>query len=301
MIILPKEIELILKANPRAFAARIDGVAGECENCGGSGVLMVYELGEYHKTPVGKVKWFDLPSSDNPNTPALSGWYEYTMHIRACPVCREGRYREWLIENCGLGEVDRLSLTSFRTDTPSTRDKDKAKRVISALLAKGGDASGFVTLYGGNGVGKSHLLKAAVWGFVNQTIRAEYYNLTDMIAHIAVRYQTAGSVDVERVIAEYRTVKVLAIDEVDKIKLTDWAKQTIFRLLDSRYNDSPFLLTMLALNVQPNDYEMGYLTSRMSGGVFVEVGGADIRPVQGYKAEQALLKGVDDGGQPAGI
>ncbi|GIV86604.1 MAG: hypothetical protein KatS3mg054_0633 [Chloroflexus sp.] len=59
------------------------------------------------------------------------------------------------------------------------------------------------------------------------------------------------------------------------------ARQMVFRLLDVRYERRDALLTLLALNTNPDKFELGYLASRMSGGLVIEVGGADMRAILG--------------------
>ncbi len=84
--------------------------------------------------------------------------------------------------------------------------------------------------------------------------------------------------------------RVLAVDEISEISLTDWSRQTLFRLLDSRYNERDNLLTVLALKPDPGNLpdDLAYLSSRISGGVPVEVAGPDMRGVQGIRARANL-------------
>jgi chromosomal replication initiation ATPase DnaA len=76
------------------------------------------------------------------------------------------------------------------------------------------------------------------------------------------------------------SLPVLCIEEVDRVNLTGWARETLHRLLDARYNQRRELLTVLASNLAPEQLpaDFGYLASRMRGGQVVEVAGLDMRP-----------------------
>ena len=287
-MILTDQLNELLRDNPRAMPMVLAPAHPnpQCANCNDVRAVAVAVLGKYLTAPQGKCKWFDLPPSDNPQTPSVSGWYEAEIHYDHCPLCTHDGRIHYLIANCNLQEQDRLSLRDFRTDTASTRDKSTAKQAVANLLSMD-KPGGFVTLYGNYGVGKTHLLKAAVWGFVGRQIHAQYYVLPDLIAYLQSRYTDSPGA-VEYAIEAVRNVPVLAIDELDKLKLTDWSKQTVFRLLDYRYNLRNRLLTIIATNLPPQDYESGYMASRMQGGAFIEVGGADIRQAQGYRATTKL-------------
>lgn len=78
---------------------------------------------------------------------------------------------------------------------------------------------------------------------------------------------------------------VLAIDELDKVGQTDWAKEQIFQLLDLLYQRAirQEALTIIAANYQSSDELSGYLKSRIednrfaSNGYLLHLKGADGR------------------------
>lgn len=281
--IWPPELEA-LAPNPKAFPMAAGQFPQLCENCGGHQVMMVYvvENGPYTAPNGSKVKWLDLAPSDNPNRPSVSGWYSGRLQVAPCPVCQGGRSVAWLERNCGLDGSDLyLSLGDFR----ALDGKAVALNECRRLLALNHSPAGFVTLHGSFGVGKSHLLKSLVNGFRAINVRARYAVLADLLADIRERFGDAnGGVAVEDAIEQYRRVTVLCLDEVadgNRSNLTGWAKETVFRLLDARYNDRERVLTVLGTNVHPDRMtpEWGYLRSRMDGGRVIEVAGKDMRPV----------------------
>lgn len=288
----PRELEP-LKANPKAMPIAPGPFPDKCSNCGGYGVMMVYviDCGPY-ETPAGNVKWLDLPENpDNPQTPSRSGWYSGKLEVAFCPVCREGRMDAYIQQNCGLTGTDLLvGIEDFMT-TGVNAEKAEAKHVAQSLLAMNHQPSGFVLYTGGYGVGKTHLLKSLVNGFRKIRVMAHYSTMTDLLVDIRERFGSDNGVRaVESAIEDLRRAKVLCIDEIDRVNLTGWAKETIFRLLNSRYEERGDLLTVMATNLALDEMppELGYLASRFSGGIVVRVPGPDMRAAQGFKARREL-------------
>lgn len=293
--IWPKELE-IYRDDPRAVPMASGPYERLCANCGGMGVMMVYliEGGPYSTPNGGKVKWLDLPpDAVQPQSPRVSGWYSGRMEVAPCPVCAQGRMDDYLRHNCGLREDDlEISLQNFKV-TGLYAGKKRAREVAGSLLAQNERPRGFVTFTGDYGVGKSHLLKALVNGFRQVRVVSRYSTMADLMADLRDRFgEDRGGRAVEEAIDDLRQVRVLAIDELDRVNLTGWAKETMFRLLNSRYEERERLLTVMATNLSPQNLppELGYLSSRFTAGVIVEVPGPDVRPALGVRAEKALEK-----------
>jgi len=286
----PNELA-VHRENPKAVPLVCSTYAHACPNCGGSGLMMVYVIksGPY-QTPSGKVKWLDL------QPPAVSGWYEGSLETAPCPVCAGGQMDAYLERNCGLrGDDLTVSLADFKTNG-KLAGKEKALAAARSLLAMNRQPSGFVTFTGGYGVGKTHLLKAIVNGFRGLRVIARYSTMADLLADIRERFGGDNGVRaVEDAIGDLNRAHVLCIDEIDRINLTGWAKETLFRLLNQRYESRNSLLTVVATNARIDEMppELGYLASRFSAGIVVEVPGPDMRPAQGLK----MAKEINEKGQ----
>lgn len=294
--IWPRELE-IYKSNPKAIPMAGGPYPHLCNNCGGHGVMMVFVIdGGPYPSPVGRVKWLDLPENPpDPQTPRKSGWYSGKLEMAHCPVCKEGRMDAYIQQNCGLSGSDLVvSIEDFKTGGVNA-EKVEAKRVAMSLLAMNQSPNGFVLFTGSYGVGKTHLLKAITNGFRMIRVMARYSTMTDLLAEIRERFgDDHGVRAVEDAIDDLRRAKVLCIDEIDRVNMTAWAKETIFRLLNARYEERENLLTVMATNLDIDDMppELGYLASRFSGGIVVQVPGPDMRQAQGIKARKELLEGV---------
>jgi DNA replication protein DnaC len=184
----------------------------------------------------------------------------------------------YLETNCGLYGVDlNLRIEQFRP----MPGKEKARKAALRYMEQG--PQGFVTLWGEFGTGKSMLLKILVNQFRVQGHHSTYINTPDMLGRFKRAYSDT-EVATEDLIDEYKNVRMLALDELDKVRWTAWDKETMQRLLDERYNRREGRLTIMAMNQKPEQMEqhLGYLKSRMEGGEIVHLAGADVRPALSY-------------------
>jgi len=267
-----------------AIPLRISSTDGQCSNCGGLGYVFVFEKARDAKPlryPPGVVsKW--IPAGNVNGDTEYSGWYAGETKQADCPVCSQGNMKAWLEKNCGLEGMDlQKGLYDFSI-TGSAEPKKEAHDVIAHILSMNQDAHGFYTFYGTFGSGKSHLLKAVINGLRGVGLRAFYSTMADLLSDIRARFgEPNGTREVQTVLEFYRSIKVLCIDEFDRANLTSWATETIFTLIDDRFTQRDNLLTVMASNKAPKELpmEFGYLTSRINGGVVINVPGPDMRPV----------------------
>lgn len=189
-----------------------------------------------------------------------------------CPACERGRARaaSW----SGLPDEARgLSLDALRAH-PAQRP---AVEAIVALLRA---PHGWLTLVGGYGTGKTTLIYAALNHLAAQGVYGRYVTAPGLINHLrdALRDQDgrAHSARLERL----KSVPVLAVDELDKYRGTEYAEETIFDLFDHRYRERRTLATLIGYNRERGDRIPPFLASRMRDGRFtmVELDGPDLRP-----------------------
>lgn len=132
---------------------------------------------------------------------------------------------------------------------------------------------GMVFMYGGYGQGKSLLLKIAVATALNDGKRAAYANLASVLDDIRTAYDERENKMTELVhrMEWWTSLDVLAVDELDKVGQTEWARERVFQLLDARYQRAvrQEALTVIAANYQSTDELSGYLKSRIEDNRFV--------------------------------
>jgi hypothetical protein len=86
--------------------------------------------------------------------------------------------------------------------------------------------------------------------------------------------------DADAALDRWMDAPVLAVDELDKVDLTDFAEKSLFRLFDARYRSWATHGTLLAYNLDREDRLPAFLLSRMRDGRFqhLELRGSDVRP-----------------------
>jgi hypothetical protein len=254
-----------------------------CANCGDLGVIFAFEVAAgpftYHPdTRADQVAhWFDEKKA----------YFVGQFLTGACPVCAGSKQAYWLASNCGLtGDELDIRLDAF---TPM-EGKEPARALAGKLLGLSPHPIGFVTLYGGYGVGKTTLLKALINGFRIVNIPSVYTRMSDMLNDFREGFTNPKDA-IKAVVDRYASYRVLAIDEIDRVNLTAWVMEIMPAFLDARYEASKTSLTIMATNQNPETFPeaLQYLASRMTSGVVLEVGGVDVRKGQGIVAKRELL------------
>jgi len=144
---------------------------------------------------------------------------------------------------------------------------------------------GFIFLHGAWGNGKTHILKVAVSLALAKGWRASYVNMSDMIESMRkARFDPDGDDDKGNQ-TYWANCKVLAIDELDKVRDTEFSKEQRFRLFDERYVMATRMqnLTIVASNDEPGAY-YGEIHSRLNDGRarIIHMTGKDVRPGMKY-------------------
>jgi hypothetical protein len=245
----------------------------KCKNCGpGLGQMFAWRIKSGPSdTPVGKGHWMDLAGPHGEN---LSGWYDCEFLHADCPSCRSGRRGEFLRDNSGLeGDQFQVSFSIF-SDSP------KKQPVIAAVRQIVSSGKGWLTLHGVYGNGKTSMLFSAV----NETIKsgnpAYYITAANLLADIRRHFSDDKmSSSVEDTIAGWIAMPFLCIDEIDRVSVTQWTQETLFRILDARYQAAESRATLLVTNTAPDAMkpEFGYLVSRMHVGKILQIPGDDMR------------------------
>lgn len=258
-------------ANQGVVYRRVAPLNGGCVNCGGEGVLwMAFLLGAGHRQTQGK-----------PGVPQLADgglWWNYESKFFDCPICNENGHdrqiRLW--EASGLQPAERNWQLNFLN---GRMGKAEALTVAHDLLRSLPRPAGWVSFFGEYGVGKSGLLKSLVAACVRAGVSARYVRGGDILSEVRQTYGDDGRESEQQLVARYARYHFLAVDEVDRVSGTEWARAMTFTLLDDRYTRRDSVATAIATNAAPGgmDELWGYLESRMRDGARVIVGGDDLR------------------------
>jgi len=141
---------------------------------------------------------------------------------------------------------------------------------------------GFLTIHGTSGNAKSVALQATVNHMVEAGVEAVYITAFDLLSHIRDAFDEKKEIKSESAyarIVKFGRVPFLAIDEYDKVRVTDWVAEQLTDIIDRRYrlgvNEEAG--TMIAMNGNPQDLPT-WIYSRLSQGVIVRNDDPDLRP-----------------------
>lgn len=124
--------------------------------------------------------------------------------------------------------------------------------MLMAAQAFVSNPRGFLTVYGGTGNAKSLMLRAVVNECLDRQIEAVYVLMKDLIDYVrdALHEDDSAVARLKR----FKRVRVLAIDEFDKVKVSEWVRELETDVIDRRYRDglSGLTGTVIAMNESPN-------------------------------------------------
>ena len=223
----------------------MNGCKDDCPICGGLGYVRT-------DAPWGDPQWGKIvPCSE------VSGWFMF-RHIS------------------GLADSERnMRFGVLKTDN----DIRKAMFVMKTMVDTG---HGWLYLHGGFGTGKTTLLKTMVAEAINSRKEASYVRMTDMIENLREAYDQDNPHEELRERVDYwANMPILCVDELDRVKSTDFVSEKQFAIFDQRYanaTNNKRGVTVFASN-NPPDMLDGYLQDRVKDGRFsiVELNGVSFR------------------------
>ena len=208
----------------------------------------------------------DVPESDN----------RFGKMIRCGCKAREDAER--LQRLSGLTDSER----SLRLADIKTAGRPQTLEMVQSCADFLLSPFGFLTVHGTSGNAKSVALQACVNALVEVGVEAVYITAFDLIGYIRDAFDDkheVKSLSAYDRIVRFGTVSFLAIDELDKLKISDWVTEQLTDLIDRRYRlgQDGKAGTMIAMNGDPQDLPM-WIYSRMSQGVIVRNDDPDLRP-----------------------
>ena len=210
-------------------------------------------------------------------------WWRYAELISApCPVCQGTARHEWLVENSGLIglSLEGKSMTALAMPRPA-KGQDAALEAAKRALSELPYPKTWVMLHGAFGSGKTHILASMVNACVNAGVWARYATASQMLQSLRSTYDPMTKRRYDDVSDEWTSVPALALDELDRVSLTDWASEHLFATLEARHTAGR--ATWLASNASPDDLTdkggpLAAIVSRASAGLVVHLQTPDLRP-----------------------
>src|SRR6266498_4879709 len=96
------------------------------------------------------------------------------------------------------------------------------------------------------GVGKTHLAVAILKGLIEKGVPCLFYESGSLLKQIQDSYNPVSKTSELRVLAPVYQAEVLVMDELGSTIPTDWVRDTIYQIINTRYNDKK--LTIFTTN-----------------------------------------------------
>ncbi len=101
-------------------------------------------------------------------------------------------------------------------------------------------------LMGPVGVGKTHLATAILLGLIQRGVKSLFYESGTLLKEIQDSYNPISKSSELRVLAPVYQAEVLVLDELGATVPTDWVRDTLYQIINTRYNDKK--LTIFTTN-----------------------------------------------------
>jgi len=181
----------------------------------------------------------------------------------------------------GLTDSERM----IRLDAIETDGRPGTRRMVEVCKNFTTNPYGIITLWGGSGNAKTMALQAVVNEFVSQNREAVYITAFDLISYIRSSFNREREVVDDNAYSRllmFERVKMLAIDEFDKVRVTDWVQEQLTDLIDRRYRVAldGKSGTIVAMNDDPRGLP-AWMYSRLAQNLIVHNDDNDMRPIFG--------------------
>lgn len=161
-----------------------------------------------------------------------------------CPCRRPERFKKVLAAARIPRRYEKCSFANFISEPGSSQD--------NALLHAHKLANEYpavergLLLMGPAGVGKTHLAVSIIKDLIEKGFAGLFYEFGSLLKEIQDSYNPISKTSQLKVLAPVYQADVLVLDELGATVPTDWVRDTMYQIINKRYNDSK--LTIFTTN-----------------------------------------------------
>ncbi len=190
--------------------------------------------------------------------------------------CREGIEREARRRAARIPERYRnCLLTNFNVLPASgdltasvTQSQRAAKALARTFVERWPAVEAGLLIVGPVGVGKTHLAVAILAELLDiKGVRGGFCDFTDLLSRIQATFSKGSDESEDDVLQIYREADLLVLDELGARRPTDWARDVLYGLLNSRYNRKK--ITIVTTNFEDKPSKPGDETLEVRVGTAV--------------------------------
>jgi len=222
--------------------------------------------------PLEKAKSHRLTAVPKGGESASKTFFEAAPDSDVCPVCfgagmeivpgkgarpcgcRSQGAHSTLLDKVKLPR--RYSECHFHNYKPQHPTQDRAFKYASKLTMEYPAVDQGVLLMGTVGVGKTHLAVSILKGLTERGFSCLFYEFGSLLKEIQDSYNSYTHASELGVLAPVFNSEVLVLDELGASKPTDWVRDTMAHIINTRYNDKKLtIFTTNYLDERKNDRE----------------------------------------------
>ncbi len=181
----------------------------------------------------------------------------------SCQLARaESRRMDRLREMGNLGALADKTFEVFQVKPDGiSADQHQSLRIAYDMCREFAEnPEGWRILMGGYGCGKTHLAAAIANYQLEHGRPVIFSTVPDMLDHLRASFAPNAQIGYDKRFREWRDVSLLVLDDLGSESPTDWAKEKLYQLLNTRYVRE--LPTVITTNV-PTERLDGRISSRL--------------------------------------
>lgn len=228
------------------------------------------------------------PDSDaSESCPAChgTGWeiLKETNVVRRCHCVQTDRTQA-LAEGSRIpARYGACTLESYDCLDPSQK---RAKAIVSHFVEQFPLVEEGLLFLGPCGVGKTHLAVALIKELLAKSVPCLFYDFRDLLREIQSSYSSISKTSELEILQPILNIEVLVLDELGANKPSDWVRDTVTHIINSRYNEKKttlFTSNFLDIPTRPGEETLtDRIGVRLRSRLFemarvVEISGKDYR------------------------